>query len=54
LFLSTVYKFSVGLYSTHPFMVDAHGRYYVEYIPMIAAAAAAFASTPEPLIAREQ
>jgi hypothetical protein len=54
LFLSTVYKFSIGLYSTHPFMVDAHGRYSVEYIPMIAAAVAAFASTPDPLIGRGQ
>ena len=51
LFLSTVYKFSVGLYSTHPFTVDAHGRYYVEYMPMIAVAIAAFASTPRPLLA---
>jgi hypothetical protein len=53
LFLSTVYKYSVVLYSTHPFMVDAHGRYYVEYIPMIAVAIAAFASTPQPLLARK-
>lgn len=53
LFLSTVYKFSVGLYSTHPFMVDAHGRYYVEYIPMIAVAIVAFASAPRPLLARK-
>jgi hypothetical protein len=34
-------------------MVDAHGRYYVEYIPMIAVAIAAFASTPQPLLARK-
>lgn len=53
LFLSTVYKFSVGLYSTHPFMVDAHGRYYVEYIPMIAVAIVAFARAPRPLLARK-
>ncbi len=51
LLLSTVYKYSVALYSVHPFMVDAHGRYYVEYIPLIAAAVAAFARTPQPLFA---
>lgn len=53
LFLSTVYKYSIALYSTHPFMVDAHGRYYVEYIPLIAAATAAFASTRRPLLPRK-
>jgi len=51
LLLSTIYKYSVVIYSAHPFMVDAHGRYYVEYIPLIAAATAAFARTPKPLFA---
>jgi hypothetical protein len=51
LLLSTIYKYSAALYSVHPFMVDAHGRYYVEYIPLIAATAAAFARTPQPLLA---
>ncbi len=44
LYLSTIYKYCVLLYSTHPFMVEAHGRYYVEYIPFIAAAVAAAGS----------
>lgn len=52
LFLSTTYKYSIALYSTHPFLVQAHGRYYVEYIPLIAAAAAAFAGTHRPLLPR--
>lgn len=51
LFLSTIYKYSVALFSTHPFMVDAHGRYYVEYVPFIAAAVVAFVGTSQPLLA---
>jgi hypothetical protein len=44
LFLSTIFKYVVVLYSTHPFMVLAHSRYYVEYLPFIAAALAAVAT----------
>lgn len=54
LFLSTIYKYGVALYSTHPFMVDAHGRYYVEYVPFVAVAIAAFVTSPHPLLARKR
>lgn len=49
--LSVVFKCVVLIFTMHPLMVKAHGRYYVEYVPFIAAALAGLASTPRPPIA---
>jgi hypothetical protein len=38
---STLFKYVVFLFSCQPFVVVAHGRYYVQYIPFIAMAMAA-------------
>lgn len=37
-FVTVVYKCVVALFSLHPFVVLAHGRYYVEYVPFVASA----------------
>lgn len=43
--LSVVYKCVLVIFTMHPLTVLAHGRYYVEYVPFIAAALAGLAST---------